>query len=85
MQAAQLAQQIRQSFRAQALPGLRVAKELADVDQDGIQQGCFFSRVSLQQCGVGRVVRQTQLRHALADATLKRSWLVAAQVEPVRD
>jgi len=75
-------QQPGQHLVAQVLPHLRVAEELGDVDQDGVEQGRELVGVDLEKVEVGRVALNADGLHAAVDASLQAGALVAGEVEP---
>ncbi|CAG7000123.1 hypothetical protein PICSAR164_02743 [Mycobacterium avium subsp. paratuberculosis] len=77
-------QQSRNDFGGDELPGVRVAEERGDVDQDGVEQRGELVGAGLQEVQVlveGGVAR---LVHPVPDAAHQRGALVAGEVEAAR-
>jgi hypothetical protein len=67
---------------AQVLPGGRVAEELRDVDEDGVEELLVLVRVDLQEVLVVAEAVDLHLLHPAPDPPLQARPLVAGEVEP---
>jgi hypothetical protein len=69
----------------QRLPRLRVAEEVGDVDQDGVEQLTELVLVELDVLLVGIVRFDALHAHTLADPAGQRGGLVTLEIEAARD
>src|SRR5881397_441567 len=75
---------LRDDLLAQICPGVAVAEEAGDVDEDRIEQLAELVRAGLQQVAVIEIGGGIDHAHPLTDPPSQRGALVAGEIEATR-